>query len=375
MTRLAGDDSAAAAALDLNAVPMLQPNFLREDVGPEAVVWPEGRADAVALDPAATVMLDVVDGSATIGDLIVDVQEVVGLSREVAEAQVRRVLRLFADAGILASLGSDPTATPSERELFVSPLSACMETSSCTGSVTPVNLEIGGTRLRVACTSRRLARRLRRALDAHVITEPAPLGFMIRSPRRGRLGHSLVDRCGFSLGEAQRQEQALSMIGSHLSALLPPPDGTLRLRVRALVKGDNATLVAWPLLFVQSIQETEIAAAGYAMVDRLAMDIDLATNAVRNSSPPWALGDRSAFSGHSSAGAQPLPIVQIAVAAPSAGSAPSSAQAVALLASELLGNQREAALRLAHSLIASDDVRLMAVDPYAPGGLLPQLAS
>lgn len=101
-------------------VPTLRADLLRSDLDGEAVLWSPIRPDPVALDPIATVMLDVIDGAATASDLSRDVHETIGVPLETAHAQVDRVLDVLDAAGALTS--SRPhTATEQQRELFVNP--------------------------------------------------------------------------------------------------------------------------------------------------------------------------------------------------------------------------------------------------------------
>lgn len=105
---------------DPTFAPALRPDLLRRDVGHESVIWSPIRADPLALDPIATVMLEVVDGAATVADLIQDVRDVVGIDDSLAETRVQQVLARFDEAGALA------TSLPSshaerQRELFINP--------------------------------------------------------------------------------------------------------------------------------------------------------------------------------------------------------------------------------------------------------------
>lgn len=101
-------------------VPSLRTDLLRRDIDGEAVLWSPIRADPVALDPVATVMLDVIDGVATISDLVLDVQDVIGVSNDIARAQVQRIIRRLDDARVLTA--SMPSPVPErQRELFINP--------------------------------------------------------------------------------------------------------------------------------------------------------------------------------------------------------------------------------------------------------------
>ena len=103
-----------------SSVPTLRRDFLRRDIDAEAVVWSTIRPAPAVLDPVATIMLDVLDGVATVAELIDDVHNEVGISREIADAQVRRAVRTFDRAGILStSAGSDWSEL--QQEIFSAP--------------------------------------------------------------------------------------------------------------------------------------------------------------------------------------------------------------------------------------------------------------
>jgi hypothetical protein len=345
-------------------VPALRADLLRCDLGLEAVLWSPARANPVALDPVATVMLGVIDGAAAVADLVADVREVVGLPEDIARSQVWRVLNDLDRGGLLASSVPAPAILP--RSLFANPVSSCMESASCTGRVEEVNLEVGGREIRIACHSSSVARRIRRALQEHLIAHRAPLGFMLRSSRRHPRRLVLVDRSGLVIGTASGGRQALAMLGSHLSALLPVPDGGVRLRVRALVQEGRATLCQWPLLFVPPLDEPSVAAAGYAVVDRLAVDLDVATGAMVNLSGPWpSAGATSTAAGHVVATAEPIPVDRLLVAAPAGSALPSAAQLVTDLAAEAIGGEPAEVLAASEAVVRRARAEL--VDPSGAG--------
>ncbi len=101
-------------------VPRLRDDLLRCPVGSEAVIWSPVRHAPVALDAVAAVMLDVVDGEASVAELTNDVYEIVGVPMAVAETRVQRIIGLFEHAGALAT--SKPMSLPErQRELFTNP--------------------------------------------------------------------------------------------------------------------------------------------------------------------------------------------------------------------------------------------------------------
>ena len=75
------------------------------------------------LDPVATVLLDVIDGIASIGEIAADVQEVIGLPYDVARHRVANIVRTFDDARLLTTSSSNERADEAitRRELFAVP--------------------------------------------------------------------------------------------------------------------------------------------------------------------------------------------------------------------------------------------------------------
>jgi hypothetical protein len=68
----------------------------------------------------ARVLLDIVDGRATVDDISQDVSDVVGISMAVADSKVRSSLDLFDAAGLLeTSTGIDQSAL--RKEIFLTP--------------------------------------------------------------------------------------------------------------------------------------------------------------------------------------------------------------------------------------------------------------
>jgi uncharacterized protein YbjT (DUF2867 family) len=100
--------------------PQLRADLLRLDIEPGAVIWSPIRSSPAALDPLARVMVDVLDGRGTIDDIVADVHEVVGISVELAETQVRRILHLLDGAGALTT-SQARSAPERQRELFINP--------------------------------------------------------------------------------------------------------------------------------------------------------------------------------------------------------------------------------------------------------------
>ena len=100
--------------------PAIRSDLLCRQFDHESVVWSPLRQDPVALDAIATTLLGILDGEATIAELIEDVHDVVGISRDLARSQVLRTVELLHDAGALTT--SIVESIPErQRELFINP--------------------------------------------------------------------------------------------------------------------------------------------------------------------------------------------------------------------------------------------------------------
>jgi hypothetical protein len=101
-------------------IPTLRTDFARADIESESVVWSPSRLRPTVVDPVSKVLLDVIDGGATVGEICQDVSEVVGVTTDAAFAQVHRSLGLFDTAGLLVtSAGTDEIAL--SDEIFLTP--------------------------------------------------------------------------------------------------------------------------------------------------------------------------------------------------------------------------------------------------------------
>ena len=77
-----------ATTTPLDFVPELLDDFVRRDIDGETVVWAASAPQPVVLHPVTTVMLDVIDGRASIRELALDVHEEIGIPLETAQRQV-----------------------------------------------------------------------------------------------------------------------------------------------------------------------------------------------------------------------------------------------------------------------------------------------
>lgn len=138
-----------------------------------------------------------------------------------------------------------------------------------------IDLDIYGTPIRVICEEREGADRLRTLLEPHLSEEPAEPGFVIHAPGPGTRLRALLDRSGLVLARSQSLDDCIQVMLGHLGLFAPPPADTMRLKVRALVRSaDGSAVLAWPPLFVDPpAVERRLERAGFALVDRLAVDL------------------------------------------------------------------------------------------------------
>jgi hypothetical protein len=75
----------------------------------------------VALDPVSTVLLDVFDGQATIGEIAHDVVQELGIDHDSAFAHIRRVAYLMDSSGLLVGSVGREAAWADPPELIRDP--------------------------------------------------------------------------------------------------------------------------------------------------------------------------------------------------------------------------------------------------------------
>jgi len=339
-------------------VPALTPEFVRVDVGDEAVVWPAGRGEPGVLDPVATVMLGVIDGQASVAQLAREVHEEVGISLDVARKQVERIVSLFDRAGILTTSVQHVSAPEAigTRSPHIHPVSYCIDSESRARGVVSINLRIGKSGVRVACASRRLAKALMAALSDQIVEDEQPLGFLVQKPHGRTRVYRLADRAGVVLASSRSPRAVLGSLGGHLSALLPAAAGAVRLRVGVLACRSGYVVCAPPLAFVPPPSRDALSDRGFGLVDRLSLDLrgDGSATVVE---VPWPqLAALPLPNGHvASAPAQRL----LAIALHGPSGTPSAAAAVAELARTALSGTPASVLEtLAHAVSTAQLVRL-----------------
>jgi hypothetical protein len=375
----ASEPAAPATSSDrLHFVPELRGDLVRRDNDSECIVWSPIAATPVALGPIDTVMLAVIDGEASIGELATDVHEVVGIPLELATERVSRIVERFEAAGLLRTSEAATTAAEAlaGREPFVAKATPCSENESRLGTVSLV-LELGRHRVRIACDSRRGARLLREALVDHIVEDAdAPLAFALTAPHGLKRHHRLIDRSGFVLSEGRGLESGLHALASHLTALLPPAPGVVRTRARAVASGTRAIMCLFPLLYFPVVEEQRLVDAGLSFVDRLALDLDPASGRVVNPPIPWpVLAALRAGPAHAGTGGT-TELTAVVHAAPMSGWDPPSQTAVAgEIAANAMGGTLQEVLDAAVLLVERRTIRSAPPQPEQLVRLLQELAN
>lgn len=104
-------------------IPSLHRDFTHRVVDGETIVWSPTQASPAVLDGVSAVMLDVIDGTASIGQLAREVHEEVGVPLDLAIAQVARTVATFDHLGLLDDAQQrPPVAEPFGRTPFLGPL-------------------------------------------------------------------------------------------------------------------------------------------------------------------------------------------------------------------------------------------------------------
>jgi PqqD family protein of HPr-rel-A system len=86
--------------------PLLNDALIVVELDGEAVVYDERTGDLHHLNPTATVVLTLCDGTSSIRQMAEDIANAVGVSLEQVEPQVRSTLRSFRKVGLLVPSGS-----------------------------------------------------------------------------------------------------------------------------------------------------------------------------------------------------------------------------------------------------------------------------
>ena len=82
--------------------PMIREGLTVVELDGEAVIYDEETSDLHHLNPTATIVFGLCDGSATIADISTDISEAFGVPADEVEGQVRTLIRQFRKAKLLA---------------------------------------------------------------------------------------------------------------------------------------------------------------------------------------------------------------------------------------------------------------------------------
>ncbi len=228
--------------------------------------------------------------SRSIGDLAVDVHEVVRVSLSDAQRQVARIVEQFGYSGLLTS--SDHTSTDGHvvegRDMFVSPSTPSAENAARLGTVS-LTLRFGDRAVRV---------RVRLAAGRTPL-----VGRVGRSPRRDRRGcptrihlHRPPGIAAPSSTRGPRRIRAQQCTRARLGVARPcqPSHGISatgtghRAHPSGVVAGDRTTVCLSPLVYVPPIADADLSRAGLRLIDRLALDIDISSGRVAEARHPLA---------------------------------------------------------------------------------------
>ena len=211
----------------MDFVPTLHDDFVRSHIADQCVVWSPSAAEPTALDTLATVMLDVVDGEATMGQIATEVHQEIGIPLETAQRKVKEIVDGYDRVGLLTSSTGAASAAHAiaQRELFLAGSTPCSENASRLGTDDPRPASSVLGRSAVACDSRQRARACSRRVDRprrrgrrYRGSEETPLAFVLTAPQGFKRTHQLVDRSGFVLSEGRGLETGLAPAGQ-------PPHG------------------------------------------------------------------------------------------------------------------------------------------------------
>ena len=88
--------------------PRLRTDLLTRFIENEAVSWSPLSESPTLLDPVASIVYQLIDGSVSVADLVADVHEAVGVPETIARNRLRRILHQFDSAGLLSTSQSAP---------------------------------------------------------------------------------------------------------------------------------------------------------------------------------------------------------------------------------------------------------------------------
>jgi len=100
--------------------PMVRDDIVLRTYGMEAVGWSPISPRPIHLDPVSALVIQMLDGSVSVGELIADIHDVIGVPPAIARSQLRRILAWF-DAGGILSTSRESIIEDGSIDLFPAP--------------------------------------------------------------------------------------------------------------------------------------------------------------------------------------------------------------------------------------------------------------
>ena len=107
------------AAFD-RLTPAIRDDVIVEHIGLEAVAWAHRSTVPWHLDTVAAVVVQLLDGRVSLGELVDDVSDVLGIPEAIARRRIRVVIATLENGDLLRPARS-PTMEGDEPDLFVAP--------------------------------------------------------------------------------------------------------------------------------------------------------------------------------------------------------------------------------------------------------------
>ena len=168
----------------------------------------------------------------------------------------------------------------------------------------PIDLQLGGAKLRVVCGDPEGSVRLRAALARYLIDEPAPLGYVVEAASPDNRLTVVMDRSGVILGRTTDTDAALGILHGILASVVAA-ERTERplLTARVIVTpSGGAHLLLPPLGLARPLIERRLERSGYSILDSALTGVDatghlaavepltsdLPVRTARGHTAPWA---------------------------------------------------------------------------------------
>jgi PqqD family protein of HPr-rel-A system len=90
--------------------PQVRDDLMVVELDGEAVVYDEVTGDLHKLNPSATLVFDLCDGTSTVREMASDIAAAASLPPEQIEPEIRALIRFFKQAGLLVGSSGSPGA-------------------------------------------------------------------------------------------------------------------------------------------------------------------------------------------------------------------------------------------------------------------------